>query len=265
VPDRITSTANPRIKAIARLKDRKGREESGRFLIEGHRELERAHDAGVPLVEAVLAPDLAGERELVLAAVLADAAVPVLEVGADAFARISMRQHPDGLLAVARRGAQRLGDLHLPDREVLVLVLDGVEKPGNLGAIVRTADGAGVDAVIVTGDGVEPTNPNAIRASQGAVFGLPVVVAPTDEVRAWLDGHDIRTVAASPVAAHDLWEADLTGSLAVVVGAEAQGVSEVFRSPDALVRIPMIGVSDSLNASVAAGIVLYEARRRRMA
>jgi TrmH family RNA methyltransferase len=263
VPDRITSTSNPRIKALARLKDRRSREDSSRFLVEGHRELERARAAGVSLVEVLLAPDLAGEREKVLAAALADAGVPMLEVGTDAFAKLSMRSHPDGLLGVAARRDRTLADLDPSASDALILVLDGVEKPGNLGAIVRTADGAGVDAVIVTGAGVEPTNPNAIRASQGAVFTVPIVIATAAEAQQWLQTCGIRTVAASPEAQRTLWNADLTGAVAVVVGAEAEGVSTAFRSTNTIVRIPMLGMSDSLNASVAAGIMLYEAVRQR--
>lgn len=263
MPDRITSTANPRIKALARLKHRKGRDESGRFLIEGHRELARAHEAGVEIVDVVLAPDLAGDRERTLAATLGDAGVPVLEVGAEAFSRLSMRGHPDGLVGVGTRIERMLGDLHAPTGDRLLLIIDGIEKPGNLGAILRTADGAGVDAVIVTGAGVEPTNPNAIRASQGAVFTVPTVVAPAVEVHEWLLCLGVRIVAASPEAERTLWDTDLTGDLALVVGAEAEGVSDVFRVPDALVQIPMAGRSDSLNASVAAGIMVYEAVRQR--
>jgi len=258
----ITSTANPRIKTLARLKTRRGRNKSGRFLIEGHRELERAHAASVTIGEVVVAPELAGEREFRVAALLENAGASVLDVGIAAFEKLSFRSHPGGLLGVAEHRDPALGDVTI-GKNALVLILDGIEKPGNLGAIVRSADGAGVDAVIVTNARVEPTNPNAIRASQGAVFSVPLVVAGDAEVRRWVDAHRLRIVAASPEAESAVWDANLTGGVALVIGAEAAGLGATFRTPDAIVHIPMAGGADSLNSSVAAGIMLYEAVRQR--
>ncbi len=260
--ERITSTANPRIKALARLKTRKGRDAAKRFLIEGHRELERAAAAGVAIDELVFSPDLGGDREAGLVEQIGDGGVPVLEVGPDAFAKVSMRQHPDGLLAVAETRATELEDLELDD-PALVLVLDGIEKPGNLGAIVRTADGAGVDAVLVTNPRVEPTNPNAIRASQGAVFSIPIAVAAAADVAAWAEAAGLHIIAVSPEADRSVWETDLTGPVALVIGSEAAGIGAELRAAAVPASLPMRGSADSLNASVAAGVVLYETLRQR--
>jgi TrmH family RNA methyltransferase len=262
VREPITSTANPRIKALARLKGRKGREESGRFLIEGHRELDRAVTAGVELDEVVLAPDMAGRRETDLAARLADGGVSVLTVGRAVFRKISMRKHPDGLLGVAANRVQALDDLELGNA-ALVLVLDGIEKPGNLGGIVRSADAAAVDAVLLLNQRCEPSNPNVIRASQGSVFSVPICIADADRAAAWIAQHGLQVIAASPEAAAPVWDVSLTGPIALVIGAEAEGISPTFRSPDTMVRIPMVGAADSLNASVSAGIMLYEVVRQR--
>ena len=260
--DPITSTTNPRVKALARLKERKGRTESGRFLIEGHRELERAAAASVPIDEIVLAPELAGERERTLASELAAGTTVVLEVGRAVFEKLSMRRHPDGRLGVARHTTRTIDALPVHGR-AMVLVLDGIEKPGNLGGILRSADAAGVDAVILSDGRVESTNPNTIRASQGAVFSVPMAEADAATARTWIEGLGLRIVAASPEAPTTIWDADLTGGVALVIGAEAHGIGPVFRTPDVLVRIPMVGAADSLNSSVTAGIMLFEAVRQR--
>jgi TrmH family RNA methyltransferase len=262
VTERITSTTNPRVKKLARLKDRRGREAQQRFLIEGHRELQRAVGAGVAIDAVAYAPDLAGPPEHELMRRLADAGSEVIELGGEAFSRMSMRRHPNGLIGVAPRVTRSLDDLMLP-AQPLVLVVEGVEKPGNLGAILRTADGAGVDAVVVADERLDPTNPNVIRASQGAIFTVPWAVAGTDATITWLATHALRLVAASPEAERSLWEAELTGGVAIAVGAEDVGLSPPLRDPATTVTIPMAGTGDSLNASVAAAVMLYEAVRQR--
>ncbi len=260
--ERITSTSNPSVKGWARLKDRKGRAEAGRFLIEGHREITHAFSAATTIHEVVVAPELASPREIELAERMADVGTSVIEVGRAAFEKLSFRRHPDGLLAVASRSEPTLDDLVLGS-PAFVLVLDGIEKPGNLGGIVRTADAAGVDAVILVNARCEPMNPNAIRASQGSVFAIPICVAPEPDVAAWIADRGLRTVAASPEATTAVWEVDLTGDVAVIIGAEANGVGPTFRSPGTTVQIPMVGAADSLNASVSAGILLFEIVRQR--
>ena len=260
--ERLTSTTNPRIKALARLRERKGRVAAGRFLIEGHRELTRAADASIPILEVVLAPELAAPRDLSLVERLAVDGAEVVEVGRAAFEKLSFRRHPDGVLGVALSTPLALGDLEVGN-PAFVLVLDGIEKPGNLGGIIRSADAAGVDAVILVEPRCEAINPSTIRASQGSVFSLPICTADAAETNTWITHRGLHVVAASPEATTALWDADLTGDIAAVVGAEAEGIGPVFRSPDTTVRIPMAGTADSLNASVSAGILLFEVVRQR--
>ncbi len=262
MPDRITSTANPLVKSLARLKERRGRTAANRFLIEGGRELGRAAAAGIGIDQVVIAPDLANDDDHALATTLAASGVNVIEMGADAFARISMRRHPDGLLGTAPIPPRPLAALALSPNP-LVLVIEAVEKPGNVGAMLRTADGAGVDGVVVASDAADLWNPNVIRASQGAVFAVPIAAASAPATIEWMMRHGLQIVAASPDAHRSLWDADLAIPTAVVVGSEDTGLTPAFRSPGTTVAIPMAGSSDSLNASVATAVMLYEAVRQR--
>jgi TrmH family RNA methyltransferase len=262
VPDRITSTANPLVKSLARLKERRGRAAANHFLIEGGRELARAAAAEVAIDQVVVAPDIAGDADRDLAVTLAASGAELIEMGAEAFGRISMRRHPDGLLGTAPIPPRPLGALTL-GANPLVLVIESVEKPGNVGAMLRTADGAAVDAIVVASETADLWNPNVIRASQGAVFTVAFATASTIATLDWIGHHGLQLVAASPEADRSLWEADLTVPTAIVVGAEDSGLTPAFRSPETTVSIPMAGTSDSLNASVAAAVMLYEAVRQR--
>lgn len=254
---RITSTANPLVKDLGRLRSSRHRRRQQRFLIEGHRELTRALAAGIPVETVIVCPQLGG-------AALPEAG-EVIEMAEAPFRKLSIRQSPDGVLGVAPFLATDLARLAFP-APALVLWLEGVEKPGNLGAMLRTADAVGVDAVVVTDPGTDVHNPGVVRASQGALFTVPVAVASSDEVRARFAAEAIRVAALSPGAAAGLWEADLSGSLAVAVGAEDRGLSEeTLAAADIRCSIPMAGTIDSLNASVAAAVVLYEVARRRQA
>jgi TrmH family RNA methyltransferase len=148
--------------------------------------------------------------------------------------------------------------------EPLVVVLEAVEKPGNLGAVARTADGAGVDAILVADPRCDLFNPNAIRASLGTLFAVPLARAAADDARDWLLAHGLRVVAARVDGATALAEADLRGAVAIVLGSEASGLSQAWTGPSVeAVRLPMLGVADSLNVSAAAAVLLYEARRQR--
>ena len=179
------------------------------------------------------------------------------------FAKLAFGQRAEGLVAVVRIPSAALGDLALPERP-LVVVLEAVEKPGNLGAILRSADGAGADALIAASPRTDLFNPNAIRASAGTIFSLPLAAGTTGEVLAWLAERGLRIVTARVDADRVYTDADLTGPLALVLGAEADGLSDAWRGPTVeAVRIPMLGMADSLNVSVSAAILLYEARRQR--
>lgn len=262
---RVDSPKNPLIKQLLRLRERRERERSGKFLIEGVREVERALAAGIPIEQVLLAPELARPEALALAATAERDALPVSELAAAAFARLSIRENPDGLMALAPTWRTDLGELELPD-EPLLLVVDGVEKPGNLGALLRTADAVDADAVFVTGPGTDPFNPNVIRASMGSIFSRPLVTTTSEELRQFLGEHGVRVVATSPGAEKPFWDADLKGPLALILGAEHEGLgSSWLGSAHARVHIPMAGMADSLNVATAGALLLYEALRQRRA
>ncbi len=251
-PD-ITSPANPRIRALARLERRRERERTGRFLVEGAREIARALEAGL-VVELLVALDAAGHP---LVARCTARGIPLLTVAEAVLARLSRRARPDGLVAVAA-GL----DTTLPDPlGSLVLVADAIEKPGNLGAMIRTAEAVG--ASFAASDPVtDLANPNVIRASQGAVFLATVGAGPAPEVARRLPT-GTTVVVATPEAPTPYWDLDLTVPAAIVVGSEHRGVASRWRSLGIPVRIPMVGRVDSLNASVAAAVLLFEAARQR--
>jgi TrmH family RNA methyltransferase len=258
----ITSRSNPRLRAAARLRDRGARKETGLTLVDGAREVQRSLELGVQLESAFICPGLLdAEADLAVAAIRAHQ-VETFECTKPVFELVAFGDRAEGIVAVVRAPAVTLQDIELPPAP-LVVVTEDVEKPGNLGAILRSADGAGVDAVIAIG-GTDLYNPNVIRASVATVFALPVVAASADETAAWLRSHEIRIVATVVEAALPYSEADLRGPLAIVLGSEADGVSATWRTTDVeAVSLPMLGVADSLNVSATAAVLLYEARRQR--
>jgi TrmH family RNA methyltransferase len=258
----ITSTANPRVKAWLRLRDRRARERAGRTLVDGTREIGRALAAGA-VIEEVIASSSALESAADLVAALEAAGVPIVPVAESVAGRVAFGGRTDGLVAVVRVAELELGQLGLP-ADPLVVVLEAIEKPGNLGAIVRSADGAGADAVIVADPRTDLFNPNSIRASLGSVFAMPLGAASSEAVAAWCRSQRLRLIAARVDASLSYTEADMTGPLALVFGAEASGLGVIWSAPDVLaVRLPMHGVADSLNVAAAAAVLLYEARRQR--
>lgn len=259
----ITSRANPLIRDLARLRDRRGRTAAGRFLIEGRREVQRALAAGIA-VETMLVLRGSGADPGSLLDRRSAAAPGVVVLGEGAFGALSRRQNPDGYLAVAVAPSHRLADL-TPGPTPLLLVAEGVEKPGNLGAMMRSAEGAGADAVLVADDAADFENPNVIRASQGAVFSMATAAAASAEVAAYLTAEGIALYALAPGAASSLWDADLTVAVALAVGSEKDGLSATLLGAAQPLAIPMAGAADSLNASVAAAVALYEAVRQRRA
>ena len=263
---RLTSVHNARVKRAALLRDRASRDAQGLFLIEGYREVRRALDNGVrPVSLFVCPPFFLGENEAELIARAAAAGADVLECAEPVFRKLSYRDRPDGLLAVAPQRRRRLADLRLSESPLL-LVCEHIEKPGNLGTMLRTADAAGVEAVIVCDRCTDIHNPNVVRASVGALFCVPVAEASSEEALAWLKARGLRVVAATPSASKDYTEADLRGGTAIVVGAEQYGLSPPWlNGADERVRIPMRGQCDSLNVAAAATILVYEAVRQRRA
>ena len=259
----ITSAANPRIKQLVALRRRRGRDEAGVTLVEGVAEIRLALSAGVEPETLYYCPELypAGADEIVAAA--ATLGAQVIRVPRPVFEKVSYREGPDGLLAVVPPVPSSLDRLTV-STSPLVLVCAGLEKPGNLGAILRTADAAGVEAVIAADPVTDWGNPNVVRASKGTVFSVPVASGTSAQVLDWIAGHGLRMVAATPDAELLLTAADLTGPVAIAVGAEQTGLpGRWLDRADVRVRIPMFGLADSLNVSTSAAIIAYEAVRQR--
>jgi len=263
-PEKITSLQNPRVKQLVKLRNRRERDEAGVFLVEGYREILRALDSGARPRELYVSEDwFLGENEGALIARATGAGAGVFEMSKEAFAKVAYRERPDGLLAVVPQWRTRLDDLALGERPFL-LVVEAIEKPGNLGTILRSADAAGVDAVIVCDPVTDLFNPNVVRSSTGVLFAVPVVIASSEAVRAWLRTKGVRAIATTPAAEALYTATDLTGPLAIVMGSEQYGLSDFWlREADGRVRIPMAGQADSLNVAMATIITLFEAVRQR--
>jgi TrmH family RNA methyltransferase len=265
----ITSLQNQRVKDAARLRDARGRKKQARILIDGAREIRRALAAGVEIVELFVCRSLCttGEAQQTIED-SRSAGAEILEVTAPVFAKLAFGERAEGIVAVADTPRRALADLTftaggLPD-DAVIAVVEGIEKPGNLGAILRTADAAGVAAVISAGGGTDLYNPAAIRASLGCVFTLPVVAAASGEALTWLQRWQVKILVARVDGAIDYAEADYRGRVAIVLGSEAEGLSDLWRGAGAIaVRLPMLGAADSLNVSATAAVLFYEALRAR--
>lgn len=258
---KITSLTNTRVKEAVKLRDRRPREEAGLFLIEGYRELKRAIDAGRKIQTIFYCPEFyLGSNEQAL---IAQSQAEAIECTKEVFEKLSYRDRPDGLLGVAPQMHLTLADLKLK-KNPFVVVAEGIEKPGNLGTILRSCDAAGVDAVIVCDPTTDIHNPNVVRSSVGTLFTLPVIEASADETMAFLKKHQISIVAGTPHAKKEFTQVDLTIPVAIVVGTEQYGLSEMWiKGADIAVRIPMLGVADSLNVASATTLLLYEVVRQR--
>jgi RNA methyltransferase, TrmH family len=260
----ITSPGNQRIKQLVALRRRRTRDQSAVTLVEGLAEVELALAAGVRPEAVYHCPELSTARADLVVIRAADLGAEVITVSRPVFEKISYREGPDGLLAVVPAVPDALDQLRLPANP-LVLVCAGLEKPGNLGAILRTADAAGVAAVIAAEPVTDWGNPTVVRASKGTVFSVPVATGTTADVMGWIAANGLRLVAATPDAEQLVSDADLTGPTAIAVGAEQAGLAPAWLERAAVrVRIPMFGKADSLNVSTSAAIVTYEAVRQRM-
>jgi TrmH family RNA methyltransferase len=266
--DRLSSPQNPRIKQLLRLQQKAAeRRELGLTLVEGLRELSIAVEAGVPVAALYTCPELGGDpSQGAVQHLLASqhSAPEWFEVTRPVFEKVAYREGSDGILAVLRTPHRTLPDLHLPANP-LILVLEAVEKPGNLGAILRTADAAPVDAVLIGDPRTDLYNPNAIRASIGCVFTVPTVAAPMAAILEFLRAKDIRSYAAALTpAARPYTTCDFTTPTALVLGTEADGLTQATQQAcDETIIIPMMGRIDSLNVSVAGAVLAFEAVRQR--
>lgn len=265
----ISSLQNARVKELVNLSKRRDRDTRRVTIVEGTREIGHALATGVVPVEVYVCPEAVTTPEsqalFVQCTRLAQQRQTTLfTVTPAVFAKIAYREESGGLLLVIPYVARPLAQM--PQRAAPFLtVIEGVEKPGNLGAILRTADAAGVDGVIVCAGATDVHNPNVVRASLGALFTVPLAEASTAQVITWLQQQHICIIAASPDAQETYTAPDLTKPVAVVLGSEAHGLTPAWlTAADAVVRIPMRGGVDSLNLSAATAVLLYEVVRQRM-
>lgn len=253
----ITSLQNPRVKHIVKLRDdKKTRKENGLMLVEGYEEIQLALTAGYKPQTLLSSPELISRQ-------ITGPSAETLTVSRAVFKKMSYRENPDGWLAIFPIPQVSFDDLSLSDVP-LVVVAESIEKPGNLGAILRTADAADVDAVLLCDSRVDIWNPNVVRASRGAVFSVPVVEGENASVLGWLKSRKVRVLATTPSAEVSYTDVNLREPIAIAVGTEDEGLTDFWMSnADVKVKIPMMGKVNSLNVSVSTALIVYEALRQR--
>ncbi len=262
--DLITSSANPVVKRMRLLADRKHRSREGAFVVEGIQPVWQAVEAGAAIETLIVAPGLLGRSPAAAMVTGQEASgVQVAWVSDELFGRISGREGPSGLAAIVRGRAAMLADLPAGPQSVFV-ALHEIGNPGNLGTIVRTANAAGAAGVVLLGRATDPFDPAAVKASMGALFGTPVAQAEVEEFFGWAAGHQIAVVTTSAEAPQSFWAARYPQPVALLLGSEGAGLpGPVLERGDLRVGIPMSGTAESLNLAVAAGLLLYEVRRQR--
>ena len=260
----ITSVQNQRVKRVVALQQKSSeRRQSGCFVVEGRRELRHCIEGGYEVVSVYLCPEVLRSFESDEALPTLPQNVPTYEVTREVYEKMAYRGGTEGIMAEVRCKTLTLSDLHLPPHP-LIVVLESVEKPGNVGAILRSADAAGVDAVMVCDPLTDLYNPNLIRSSVGAFFSVPCVACRSEECIDYLKTHGIRILTAQLQDSALYYEADMRPATAIVMGTEATGLTAQWRkAADAHIRIPMAGRVDSLNVSVSAAVLMYEAVRQR--
>jgi RNA methyltransferase, TrmH family len=264
VTDLITSAANPLVKRVRQLADRKHRRREGAFVVEGIQPVWQAVEAGADVEVLIVAPDLL--RHPGAAAMVAaqqTGGTPVARLSAELFTRISDREGPAGLAAIVRAAPVALADIEAGS-DALVVALHAAGNPGNVGTIIRTASAAGASAVVLAGPSADPYDPAAVKASMGALFTVPVATAASaEEFLRWSAAAGLPVVATSGRAEQSCWDADLLPPLALLFGSEGAGLPDDLLSKAARqLAIPMTGTAESLNLAVAVGVLLYEVRRR---
>jgi RNA methyltransferase, TrmH family len=257
--EKITSLQNPKIKAILRLKKAKEREKQGLVIIEGRHEISLALEAGIKLEKVYLCPTFSSDKSFLVELNDED----IVHTNELVFKNLSNRENPDGYLAVAKPKILSLDKIKL-HKNPLVIIMESIEKPGNIGAILRTADAVKVDLIIINNYKTDIFNHNVIRSSLGTIFTNKVVLANIEDTLKWLKKHKITSFAATPHAKNIYFKANLKNPSAIVIGAEHEGLSQEWLSKvDQKIVIPMTGKIDSLNASVRAAVILFEAIRQR--
>ncbi|MBI3211929.1 MAG: RNA methyltransferase [Simkania negevensis] len=260
--------SNLKVKHLLRLRERKERDLTKTFLIEGYRELLRATEGKVSIEALFVSPvHFLGKNEMALVNTIVSQGAELFYLEEKVFAKVSYRDRPDGLMAIAKNLSPTLATfISLPHKNTspFYLVAEGIEKPGNLGSILRSADAAGVDAFFLCDQCTDLYNPNTVRSSVGTLFTLPTFETSSEEMIGYLKKRKIQIISSTPDAAKTLWEIDGKNSLAVVVGSEQLGLSKKWlNAADLLVKIPMQGKADSLNVAAASTLLLYEVLRQR--
>jgi len=261
---KITSLQNPKVKHVVRLRKRRERDQEGLFLIEGYRELSRALSFEIETL-FISKEHFLGSNEPELIEKIIQKGAELFEVTPQVFEKLSYRDRPDGLIAIAKQKRLGLEEMTLSDSP-LIVVCEAIEKPGNLGTILRSSDAAGADCVIVCDRCTDIYNPNVVRASVGTLFTKPIVETTTLDTIAFLKEKGISIVATTPHTDVIYTDSDLSGPIALVMGCEQLGLTETFlKAADIQVRIPMKGIADSLNVAAATTLVLFEAVRQKNA
>ena len=261
----IQSRQNPKVKFLASLRKKRTRDQHGCFLVEGRKELENFLAAGRNLDELFFCPDFVKDGDRSLLGPAQQKGTQLYEFSAHAFKKVSARENPDGWLGLAQTWKTPLAEVQLSSLPLL-LILEGTEKPGNLGAVLRTANACGVDAVICNDPMVDLFNPTVIHSSRGLLFSIQVAVAESRETSDFLNDNAIQSAATVCEDGAPLWSLDFNGPLALVMGNETIGLSDYWREQAGLrITIPATGLADSLNLSSATAICLYETLRQRNA
>ncbi len=264
----ITSTDNTLVKEVVKLQLKKrARDESRLFVIEGYRENLRAFEAGIKIEKLFFCPEwFLKDANDELIEKIGNSGAELIEVAKNTFKKLSYRDRPDGFISVAKQPDVDLNNIKINDSSVL-LVVEQIEKPGNLGTLLRGCDATGVDGLIVCDPVTDIFNPNVVRASTGALFSTPVAVAKdAKQTITWLKEKGIRIFSTTPHTENIYWDVNFktSGPIAIVAGAEQYGLTDVWmKESDELVKLPMSGAADSLNISVSSIVCLYEALRQR--
>jgi len=261
----ITSPQNPFIKEIIQLQEKsRNRKKSQQFIMEGLREIEIAVKNGYRITSLLICSDFIADGAVNKLRAHLNPDTELIEISHEVYQKIAYRDSTEGIVAVAKTKTHGLGDLQLPENP-LVIVLESLEKPGNIGAVLRTADAARVDAVIIADPHTDLYNPNIVRSSVGALFTNTIAVAASEEVLSFLKEHNIAVYSAILQEAVPYYTVDLKRGSAIVMGTEAVGLTNLWREEsDANIIIPMEGQIDSMNVSVAAAVLIFEAKRQRM-
>lgn len=261
----ITSRHNPAIKKVVQLKERKYRERLGEFVIEGQKELQEALKAKVPLTEVLFCRELMGDftGQEFLKTILSQK-IQAQEVSKEVFLKMSYREGPDGLIGVAKQWKLDLAAIKLSKNPLLV-ICERIEKPGNLGALIRSVEAVGADGLLICDPVIDIFNANVIRASRGMLFSIQIAVTTNEDAYSFLKKHAVKMIVTTPQAEKLYWDEGMKGVVGIVIGSEHEGLTPFWleKKDVAKVKIPLVGDVDSLNAGVAGVLILYEVLRQR--